>query len=109
MANIEFNAYVDLTQYYNNVTDGFNWNRKRNILKCEEYNLKFREIFTREDVLSSYRLIEKNLGKFDVKPIHSYEEILDLSQNIVSENIRFYSMFGRKRMIVSGMMFFLRI
>lgn len=102
---IELSAYVDLVNLPENILDSFDRNKCRNIRKCEEYNLVFRELVSDKEIKEFYVLLTINLKKYGVAPIHTYEEILLLKREIIPSEIRFYGVFENGQMRAGGMLF----
>ena len=101
----ELNTYIDLKRLKDDVISNFDRNKVGNIRKCEQHNLVFKEIFNDIDIENFYNLLSINLGKYNLKPIHSLNEIYELKKNRVPENIKFFGVFKDEEMMAGGMMF----
>lgn len=101
----ELNTYIDLKSISENVEKTFDRNKLRNIHKCEEHGLTFKEIRSDEDVKAFYDLLEINLKKYDLKPIHTFNEIKELKDSRIPDNVRFFGVFQDETMMAGGMMF----
>lgn len=71
--------------------ENFSPSRRRNLRKTENLPLSFREIETPSEMEIFYSHLEISKAKFNVKPVHSVSELLDLKSRL-PENIRFESL-----------------
>ena len=101
----ELNTYIDLNGISGDVIKSFDRNKLRNIRKCESRGLMFRELDCDEEIRAFYRLLEINLSKYGIKPIHTCDELLSFKHTCIPENVRFYGVFANEVMMAGGMMF----
>ena len=101
----ELNSYIDLYDVPLNVRSYFDRNKNRNIKKCEDNDLSFRQISSNDDIASFYKLLGINLSKYNLKPIHTLDEILDFKNSRIPNNVKFYGVFKKEKMMAGGMMF----
>lgn len=101
----ELSTYVDLKKLPNDVADEFDRNKIRNIMKCEEHSLTFRELTEDADIERFYDLLEINLSKYGVKPIHTVEEIKSFKNIRIPDNVKFYGVFENEVQVAGGMLF----
>lgn len=101
----ELNTYIDLRKINQDVISNFDRNKVRNIRKCEQHNLIFKEIFSDKEIEDFYNLLSINLSKYNLKPIHTLKEIFDLKNIRIPNNIKFYGVFKEDEMMAGGMMF----
>lgn len=102
---IELSTYVDLVQCPDDCMSMLDRNKKRNIRKCEDLGLSFRTLESDEDIAGFYELLKINLSKYDRKPIHSLDEILDFKKNRLTDIVRFYGVFNGEEQVAGGMLF----
>lgn len=102
---VELNTYVDLTNVTDDVSQGFDRNKKRNIKKCLEHNLTFRILNNNEEVESFYELLQINLSKYNLTPIHTLPELLDFKNARIPNNVKFCGVFDGEKMMAAGMLF----
>lgn len=101
----ELSTYVDLDNIHDDICSSFDRNKKRNIRKCIELGLEFRELQSDEEIVTFHKLLSINLGKFGAKPIHSVSELFNLKHNIAPGSIKFFGAFLDKDIVAAGMMF----
>lgn len=101
----ELNTFIDLKKLSENVITGFDRNKKRNIEKCKKYDLNFRELKNDKEIEDFYHLLEKNLEKYKIKPIHSVDEIKEFRNKRLINETKFYGVFRNSEQIAGGMMF----
>ncbi len=102
---VELNLVLDLKNLENSVIDSFDRNKRRNIFKCEEHNLVFRELASDDEVGGFHDLLSINLSKYNLKPIHTKEELIDFRNKRLVNNTEFYGVFEQDKMMAAGMMF----
>lgn len=102
---MELNTYIDLDAITGPVIDCFDRNKKRNIEKCEAHSLTFRRLVTDGEIEDFYRLLTKNLEKYDLKPIHTVDEIKEFKNERLIDETEFYGVFREEEQIAGGMMF----
>ena len=101
----ELNTYVDLQAMQEDVILSFDRNKKRNIKKCEEHNLIFKDLQSDEEIEAFYELLSINLEKYDLKPVHTSDEMKEFLYVRIPDKVRFYGVLEGKRMMAGGMMF----
>lgn len=101
----ELSTYIDLEKTSLNLIEQFDRNKIRNIRKCENHQLVFRELDSDMEIEDFYKLLQINLSKYDKEPIHTCEEIKNLKKLYAPRNIKFYGVFSRKEQVAGGMLF----
>lgn len=99
----ELSIVVDLRKIDNNLTDFAPSTRRH--CKTGLKVLLFKELNINEEILVFFNILCDNLKKYGVKPVHSFEELLDL-KNRLKEKIRFYGAY-KDNILVGGNMSFL--
>ena len=102
----ELSTYIDLMDMPENIQEVFSKNKLRNIAKCEEHPLLFRELINNEEIDEFYKLLTVNLEKYDVKPIHTVEELKNFRDERLPKNVKFYGVY-ENRSLVAGLMLFI--
>lgn len=102
----ELSTYVDFSHYKEPVVSNFKQWKRRNVHNCIKEGLFYRKIETEEELSSFYELLCKNLLKYQTKPVHSFEELCDLKSNRIKENIDFYGVFSKEKMVAGTMLFY---
>lgn len=102
---VELNTYADLEQMGQDVCSAFDRNKIRNIRKCEEQGLLFRELENDAEIDLFYELLKINLSKYQLKPIHTADEMKLFKHQRIPDNVKFYGVFKNQEMMAGGMMF----
>ena len=102
---VELNAYVDLIKLNSDVISSFDRNKIRNIRKCEKHDLSFRELYNNDEIASFHKLLEINLSKYGLSPVHTVKEMISFRESIIPNNVKFYGTFRNNEMMAGGMMF----
>ncbi len=101
----ELSTYIDYSHYEDTVVSNFNPNKRKLVKKMLDMNLEFKRLVKDSEVSDFYDLLTLNLTKYDAKPIHTLEEILDFKNNRLKENVRFYGVYKDNIQLAGGMMF----
>lgn len=101
----ELNTYIDLQHTSEDVTYEFDRNKLRNIRKCEENFLLFRELENDNEIEAFYELLQINLSKYNLHPIHTIDEIKDFKHMRIPRNVKFYGVFKGNMQVAGGMLF----
>ena len=102
---VELSTYIDLQNMYEDVTQNFDCNKKRNIKKCEKYKLRFRELNGNDEIEKFHELLTINLTKYGVKPVHTISELLEFRNVRIPDLVKFYGVFCDDTMMAACMMF----
>lgn len=102
---VELSTYIDLISIPEDVTRIFDRNKIRNIAKCDKQGLMFRELENDLEIEDFYKLLKINLSKYDLKPIHTVEEIKNFKYDRIPNNVKFYGVFKDNKEVSGGMMF----
>jgi lipid II:glycine glycyltransferase (peptidoglycan interpeptide bridge formation enzyme) len=101
----ELSCYIDFDNYNKNLSANFSHGQKENLKYASKNDMLFTIINSDEEICIFYDILKSNLLKFNVKPVHSVEELLDFKNNRLKNNIIFYGIFIENRMISGGMIF----
>ena len=104
----ELSTYIDYETYKENILSNFEQGKRTNVHNCVKAGLHWHKIDTEKEIGQFYQVLCQNLKKFDAKPVHSLQELLDLKRNRLSEEIDFYGIFQAERMVAGSMMFYFR-
>ncbi len=100
----ELSFAIDLTKI-DDVVANFH-SKTRNLYKTSlKNNLKIRECKTDEEIKTLHEILCKSLLKYDTKPVHTYEELLDLYHNRINEFMRFYGIYHEDNLVAGTMVF----
>lgn len=102
----ELSTYVDLNRTEEEIIKNIDRNKKRNIKQCETEGLTFRRLLHDQEVKDFHGLLTLNLRKFNVKPIHSLEDLLDFKNQRLCENVFFYGVYKGDKQVAGGMLFY---
>ena len=100
---IEIAAYLPVEgQTREALVADYSFNKRYDMKKCEKAGLSFRQLHSEEDIRTFYALLCWNLQKFDAKPVHTLEELLDFHQNRLKDEVRFLGVFDPDARMVAG-------
>ena len=103
--NHELNLFIDYDNYNSTITSNFSKLKKRQVNKCVNIGMTFRPLEKMEEIKDFHDVLSENLLKFDAKPVHTVDELLDLKQNRFPEYIRFFGAFLDNQLVAGTMVF----
>lgn len=86
------------------IENTFSASRRRDYRYALKNSFSFRELCI-DEIRTFYEILLNNMEKFHTNPVHTYEELIDLYQNRIPEEIKFYGVFDRDEMIAGSMLF----
>lgn len=101
----ELNLYIDYSQYSEEILDNLSHMKQRLVKRCIKSGMILQEIVTNEEIKKFYNILEKNLQKFNTRPVHTYEELLDLYYHRLTKEIKFYGAYLNGELLAGTMVF----
>lgn len=101
----ELSCYIDFACYQEDIAANFTASRRRDYKYAVKNNLTFRKLASREEIGCFYQILCDNLKKFDAKPVHSFEEMMELKEERLKETVEFYGVYNKEQMIAASMIF----
>ncbi|AEF81613.1 GNAT family N-acetyltransferase [Leadbettera azotonutricia] len=101
----ELAAYIDYADYKQDLIANISSHRLRKLKTALKNNLEFRILTEDEDVRNIHAVITKNYLKFETKPIHSAEEMLDFKNKRLPDKVVFVAAYSGGTMAAGGMLF----
>ncbi len=101
----ELNTYIDFSNYKDDVISNFNDTKRKHVKRLSKFDLHFFELKQNQEIKDFYELLTLNLKKYNTKPIHSLEEIFSLKEKFIKDNVLFYGVKFKNKIIAAGMLF----
>lgn len=105
VSSAEMGYYIDLETYSDNIIDEYSASRRRDYRYSLKYGFHFRSLESVDAIKVFYKILINNYKKFDTRPVHTLEELLDLYKNRIPENMRFYGVFDEEQMVAGATIF----
>lgn len=102
----EVSFYIDVQHAPEDLLSILTSSRRRDYRYSLKNNLKFRHLDTNEEIVDFYAILIKNLEKFNAKPVHTIEELIELKRNRLTDIIDFYGVFYEDKMVAGTMLFY---
>lgn len=103
---LELGYYIDLEQRKTEeIEETFNGSRRRGLRKALKNEMLFRKLESDEDIENFYRVLCNNMKKFDAKPIHSLNELIDFKNNRLQDIVTFYGVYNQYDLVAGSMVF----
>ena len=101
----ELNIYINYQNYDSNVISNLSKMKQRIIRKCIKENVQLKELSEDCQIKDFHAILEGNLKKYNKKPVHTYEELLDLKNNRFSNEIKFFGAYLDEKLVAGTMVF----
>lgn len=101
----ELSTYVELESLHEDILLSFEETKRKIIRRLERKDISIKRLFSDDEVKEFYDILTLNLSKFNVAPIHSYEDLLDFKNNRIPNNVEFYGVYLNDKICSAGMMF----
>ena len=102
----ELSTYIDLDTYKEDILSNFAQGKRTNVHNCVKEGLLTKELEADEEIKVFYDILCENLSKYDTKPVHTLQELLELKKNKLKSECGFYGTFLGDEMIAGSMMFY---
>ena len=104
----EISLYVDVENAPNDLCAIMSGSRRRDYRYSLKNRLEFRKLETGEEILRFYEILCSNLEKFEVKPVHTFEELIEFRTDRLRDYVDFYGVFYQNKIIAGTMLFFFK-
>ena len=101
----EISCYIDFEAYKEDIPSNFTAGRRRDYKYSLKNNPEFKKLESDEAVGQFYNILCENLQKFDAKPVHSLEELLEFKNERLKDEVEFYGVYVENKMIAGSMVF----
>ncbi len=104
----EINPYIDYDYYKEPVIKNLSQGKRTHVHKCERHDIKVRELESDVEIEKYYEILNENLKKYNLSPVHTLKELLDLRNNRLKEECEFFGAYLQGNMVAGGMMFYFK-
>ena len=101
----ELSTYIDFDDYDKEIRTNLSHGQKENLKYAMKNEMQFKRLESNEAIGDFYAVLAKNLSKFDTKPVHSKEELIDFKNNRLKGIVEFYGVFHDDKIIAGAMLF----
>lgn len=101
----ELSTYINFNGYNEDILSNFKRDKRSRVKKMESEELEFKPLFQDNDIADFYDLLKINLTKYNAKPIHTLDEILEFKNQRLKKNVKFYGVFLNGVQLAGSMLF----
>ncbi len=102
----ELSTYVNFASYKESVLSNFAQGKRTNVHNCEKAGLVVKPLTLDDEIAEFYDILCENLSKYDTKPVHSIEELLDFKNDRFPQECGFFGVYQGEEMLAGSMMFY---
>ncbi len=102
----ELSTYVNFDGYKQDITANFAQGKRTNVNNCIKEGLELRELQTKDEIGEFYDILCENLSKYDTKPVHTLEELMEFKDSRLTEECGFFGAYKGTEMLAGSMMFY---
>lgn len=101
----ELSFCIDYKNLKGNVLDNMKSKTRNEYRFAVKSGLCFKKLEDKDEIKSFYEILCKSLLKYNTKPVHTYEEIIQLHELNLKDKVEFYGVFKDNIMIAGSMVF----
>lgn len=101
----ELSFYIDCQKLPEDIISTFSSGRRRDFRYSLKNDFEFKKLESNNEILDFYELLKDNLKKFNKKPVHSFEEILEFKSSRLSSIVEFYGAYKQNKIYAGTMVF----
>lgn len=102
----ELSTYVDYSTYKEEILSNFAQGKRTNVHNCIKEGLQVKKLESDGDVGIFYDILCENLAKYDTKPVHTLEELLEFKNIRFKKECEFFGVYMNDEMLAGSMMFY---
>lgn len=102
----ELSTYIHYASYKAEILSNFAQGKRTNVHNCIKEGLEVRELTEDAQIAEFYDILCENLEKYDTKPVHTLEELLEFKNSRLTEECGFFGVYMGEEMIAGSMMFY---
>lgn len=101
----ELSFYVDCNKLPDDIVSAFSSGRRRDYKYSLKNGFEFKKLEKDSEIEKFYNLLLGNLKKFNKKPVHSLDEILEFKNSRLIDIVEFYGVYQKNNMRAGSMVF----
>lgn len=102
----ELNTYIDLANYDDHIVSNFSQGKRTNITNCLKAGLICKPLAVSEEIQKLYNILSENLKKYNVKPVHDFNELIELKETYIPDNISFFGGYIKDELLAGSIVFY---
>lgn len=102
----ELNLVIDYSTYKEDILSNFSQGKRTNVHNCVKRGCVLKELQDEGQIEEGYKILCETLAKYDLVPVHTMDELMDLKKNRISEEIGFWGIYLDEKMVAFSMMFY---
>ncbi len=102
----ELNLVIDYSTYKEDILSNFSQGKRTNVHNCIKRGCVLKELQDEGQIKEGYDILCETLSKYDLIPVHTMDELMDLKENRISKEIGFWGIYLEEKMVAFSVMFY---
>lgn len=102
----ELSFYIDCAELSEDIVSTWTSGRRRDYRYSLQNGLVFKQLKSEKEIKDFYEILVENLALHNTGPVHTFDELIDLWKNRLSEIIDFYGVCHDEKLIAGTMLFY---
>lgn len=102
----ELSTYINFDKYKDDILSNFAQGKRTHVHNCIKEGLEMRELDADGKIAEFYNILCENLAKYDTKPVHTLNELLEFKKTRFTQECGFFGIFKENEMLAGSMMFY---
>lgn len=102
----ELNLLVDFRKCSKDLKNNLAQGKRTNVNNCEKEGCQCRVLVEELEIERFYNILCNNLQKYNVKPVHTLQELNELRKCRLKDEIEFFGVYLNEQLIAGAMMFY---
>lgn len=102
----ELSTYVNYENYKEEILSNFAQGKRTNVHNCMKAELTVKPLESVKEIQEFYNILCENLAKYDTKPVHTIEELLEFKNKRLKRECEFFGVYKEEEMLAGAMMFY---
>lgn len=102
----ELSTYIDYSSYKDEILSNFSQGKRTNVHNCIKEGMIVKALTEEHEIAEFYEILCENLKKYDTKPVHTLDELLEFKDTRLIDECGFYGVYKDKEMLAGSMMFY---
>ena len=101
----ELSLYIDYGQYNDDIYKNLAQGKRTDINNCKKVGMKLKHLNSKDEIRMFYNILCENLQKYNAKPVHTIEELIDFKNDRLKNEVEFWGIEYEAKIVAGAMLF----